>query len=164
MKRLALLLILGLALAGCGAVTDMTDLQTRLKDTGYTGIATDQGTVNGVTRLEVRASSSDPAHSTKHIAELVWDSYPQHVDQISVVLNNSQEVYSEKALRTEFGERGVTEKAAEDVGRTVVTWLLVAAVVFLLFLAGLIFLIVFLVRRSRRRAPRYPPPPGWSPQ
>jgi hypothetical protein len=158
MKRLGLLLLLCTALVGCGAITDMADLQTRLKDAGYTGVSTDQGTVNDVTRLEVRASSTDAAHSTKQIAEIVWDTYPQHVDQVSVVLNTSQEVYSADELRSAFGEREVAEKPAEDVGGTIVTWLIVGAVVFLLFLAGLIVLIVFLVRRSRRMQ-QYPPPP-----
>lgn len=168
MKRLALLLLLCTALAGCGAVTDMTDLHSRLTDAGYTRVSTNHGSVNGTDRLEVRASASGPRHSTDGIAEIVWDTYPQRLDQVSITLNETREVYKEEDLRAAFGERQVTE-SAEDVGRTIVTWLFVGAVVFLLFLAGLIVLIVFLVRRSRRRTlpPQYPPqypPPGWSPQ
>lgn len=165
MKRLALLLLLCTALAGCGAVTDMTDLHSRLTDAGYTRISTNQGSVNGTDRLEVRASGAGPRHATDEIAEIVWNTYPQRLDQVSITLNESHEVYKEEDLRAAFGERQVTEKPAEDVGRTIVTWLIVGAVVFLLFLAGMIVLIVFLVRRSRRRTvpPQYPPP-GWSPQ
>uniref|UniRef100_UPI001302C9EB hypothetical protein n=1 Tax=Lentzea kentuckyensis TaxID=360086 RepID=UPI001302C9EB len=133
-------------------------------DAGYTGVATDHGSVNGTDRLEVRAAGSDPTHSTDEIARLVWETYPQRLDQVSITLNESHEVYSEDDLRATFGERGVSEKAAGDVGRTIVTWLIVGAVVLLLCLAGLTFLIVFLVRRSRHRAlPSQYPPPGWSP-
>lgn len=166
MKRLALLLLLCTALAGCGVITDMADLQTRLTDAGYTGVSTNQGSVNGVDRLEVRAAGSDPRHSTDSIAELVWETYPQRLDQVSITLNEAHEVYKEEDLRAAFGARGAAEKAAEDVSRT---WLIVGVVVFLLFLAGLVGLIVFLVRRSRRQTvpPQYPPqypPPGWTPQ
>jgi hypothetical protein len=170
MRRLALLLLLCAGLAGCGVISDLADLQTRLKDAGYSGISTDHGSINGSDRLEVRASSSDPAHSTDQIAEIVWDSYPRHLDQVSVALNGTHEVYSADDLRKAFGERQVTERPDDD-GRTVVTWLIVAAAVFLLFLVGLVVLIVFLVRRSRRRTvqqfppqnpPQYPPP-GWQP-
>ncbi|MGW6931345.1 hypothetical protein ACWGE0_14895 [Lentzea sp. NPDC054927] len=166
MKRLALLLFLAATLAGCGVISDMADLQVRLKDAGYTSVSTDHGSVNGSDRLEVRAASSDPGHSTDQIAEIVWDSYPQHLDQVSVTLNGTYEVYSEDDLNKAFGDRQVTEKPDDDADttRTIVTWLIVGAVVFLLFLVGLIVLIVFLVRRSRRtKTQQYPPPPGWPP-
>jgi hypothetical protein len=158
MRRLSLLLLLCAALAGCGVISDLTDLQARLKDAGYTDVSTDHGSVNGADRMEVRAASSDPMHSTDQIAEIVWDSYPQHLDQLSISLNGTYEVYSEDDLRKAFGERKVTEKPDDDAGtmQTVATWLIVGAVVFLLFLAGMVILIVVLVRRSRRR--QMPPP------
>ncbi len=166
MKRLALLLFLAATLVGCGVISDMADLQVRLKDAGYTSVSTDHGSVNGSDRLEVRAASSDPGHSTDQIAEIVWDSYPQHLDQVSVTLNGTYEVYSEDDLSKAFGDRQVTEKPDDDADtmRTIVTWLIVGAVVFLLFLVGMIILIVFLVRRSRRtKTQQYPQPPGWPP-
>ena len=171
MRRLALLLLLLCsALVGCGVIGDLADLQARLTDAGYTGVNTNHMSTNGTDRLEVTARSNDPAKTTDEIAEIVWDSYPQHVDQVWVGLNETYETYSADDLRAAFGERQVTEKPDDDadVGRTIVTWLIVAAVVFLLFLAGVIVLVVFLVRRSNRRKaqqqPYYPPPPpGWPP-
>ncbi|MFC3897608.1 hypothetical protein ACFOWZ_39545 [Lentzea rhizosphaerae] len=170
MRRVAPLLLLCLALAGCGLIGDLASLQARLTDAGYTNVSTDHSSINGTDRLEVTASSDDPAKTVEQIAEIVWDSYPQHVDQVSIALNETYEVYTADALREAFGERLVAEKPDDDadVGRTIVTWLIVAAVVFLLFVAGLVVLIVFLVRRSNRRRaqqqPYYPPPPpGWPP-
>ena len=168
MKRLALLLLFCTALAGCGVVNDMADLQSRLTDAGYTRVSTNQGAVNGTNRVEVRATGAGPRHSTDQIAEIVWNTYPQRLDQVSITLNESREVYKEDDLRATFGERAVAERPAEDVGRTIVTWLIVGAVVFLLFLAGLVVLIVFLVRRSRpgqeaRRAEHIADPPHRAP-
>jgi hypothetical protein len=170
MRRLGPLLLLFLALAGCGVIGDLATLQARLEDTGLTNVSTFHETVDGDDRLEVTADSSDAARTTDQIAEVVWDSYPQHVDQVSITLNQAYEVYSADQLQQAFGDRQVAVKADDDadVGTTIVTWLVVAAVVFLLFIAGVITLVVVLVRRSHRRGqqrqPYYPPPPpGWPP-
>jgi len=173
MRRLGLLLLVCLVLAGCGALSDQTTVHTRLADAGYTGISTYHRTHNGTDRFEVTASSTDGTKTTEQLAEVVWDSYPQHVDQLSVTLNGTGEVYSAEELQQAFGDPQVTVKPDDDadVGRTIVTWLIVGAVVFLLLIAGVIILVVVLVRRSRRREQQPhqvyltnpPPPPGWPP-
>lgn len=161
MRRLALLTLLCATLVGCGVISDLADLQTRLQDAGYSGISTDHTSTNGTDRLEVRATTQDATKIPDDVARIVWDSYPRHVDQVSVALNDTYEVYSADELLKTFGERQVTEKPDDDadVGKTIVTWLIVAAAAFLLFLIGMIVLIVFLVRRSRhKRMPPYYPP------
>jgi hypothetical protein len=156
MRRLALLLLLCVTLAGCAAIADLAALQTRVQDAGYQNISLYHRSNNGTDLLEITASGSGP----DRVAEIVWDTYPEHVDQLSITLNGTQKVYSEAELREAFGERQVTEKPDDDtdVMKSVITWLIVGAVVFLLFLVGMIVLIVVLVRRSRRRKAQHP---GW---
>ncbi|MFD4673691.1 hypothetical protein ACFWNN_28470 [Lentzea sp. NPDC058450] len=158
MRRLALFALLCLTLAGCGVIGDVADLQARLTDAGFSGVSTNHSSTNGTDRVDVSATALDETKTPDDIAEIVWDTYPRHVDQLSVSLNGTYGNYTEEELRATFGERAVTEKADDDadVGRTIVTWLIVAAVVFVLFVIGMIVLIVFLVRRTRRR--RMPPP------
>ncbi|MFI6099938.1 hypothetical protein ACIA8G_30685 [Lentzea sp. NPDC051213] len=168
MRRLALLLLLSATLVGCGVIADLGALQNRLKDVGYTDITSYHESINGTDRVRVTASSADPASSAEEIAEILWDTYPEHVDQVSITLNGVTEGYTEDDLRAAFGDRQVTEKpdGDSDVGTVIITWVIVGVVVFLLFAGGLITLIVVLVRRSNRRRaqqpPYYPPPPpGW---
>ncbi|MGI5506514.1 hypothetical protein [Lentzea sp. CA-135723] len=158
MRRLALFVLLCAALAGCGVLGDIADLQTRLTDAGFSSVSTNHSSTNGVDRVDVSATAQDETKVPDDVAEIVWDTYPRHVDELSVSVNGIYGNYTEDELRATFGERGVTEKADDDadVGRTIVTWLIVAAVVFVLFVIGVIVLIVFLVRRTRRR--RMPPP------
>jgi hypothetical protein len=166
MRRFALFVLLCAALAGCGAIADLAALQTRVQDAGYTNVSLYHRSNNGTDVLEITASGPDP----DQIAEIVWDTYPEHVDQVAINLSGTQTVYTEAELRDVFGDRAVTEKPDDDtdVMKSIVTWLIVGAVVFLLLIVGVIILVVVLVRRSRRRKaqqpPHYPPhPPGWPP-
>ena len=166
MRRLALLVLLCATLVGCAAIADLAGLQTRIQDAGYTNVSLYHRSNNGTDIVEITASGSSP----DKIAEIVWDTYPEHVDQVAITLNGNQEVYSEAQLRDAFGDRAVTEKPDDDtdVMKSIVTWLIVGVVVFLLLIVGVIILVVVLVRRSRRRKaqqpPYYPPPPpNWPP-
>lgn len=168
MRRLALLLLLCATLAGCTAISDQADLQTRIDNAGFSRISTFHRSVNGTDFLEIRASG--PGKKADEIAEIVWDTYPEHIDQLQVVLDGTEQTYTNDELRTAFGERLITERPDDDgdTARTVITWVIVAVVAVLLFIVGLIILIVVLVRRSNRRKqqqpPHYPPPPpGWPP-
>jgi hypothetical protein len=161
MRRLALLVLLCATLVGCAAIADLATLQTHIQDAGYKNVSLYHRSDNGTDLLEITASGSDP----DKVAEIVWDTYPEHVDQVSITLNGTQKEYSEADLRSAFGERQVTEKPDDDtdVMKSVLTWLIVGAAVFLLLVVGLIILIVVLVRRSRRRRAPQPYHPGWPP-
>ncbi|HEX8865847.1 MAG TPA: hypothetical protein VF821_09350 [Lentzea sp.] len=167
MRRFALFVLLCAALAGCGAIADLASLQTRLQDAGYQNVSMYHHSDNGTDTLEITAAGSDPDKA----AEIVWDTYPEHLDHLSITLSGSGKAYTEAELRDAFGERQVTEKPDDDtdIMKSLVTWLIVAAVVFLLIVIGVIVLIVVLVRRSRRRRaqqpPLYPPQPpqAWPP-
>lgn len=163
MRRFALLVLLCATLVGCAAIADLASLQTRVQDAGYRNVSLYHRSHNGTDLLEITASGSDP----DQVAEIVWDTYPEHVDKVSITLNGTEKVYSEADLRDAFGERQVTEKPDDDadVMKSLVKWLIIGAVVFLLFVVGLIILIVVLVRRSRRRKAQQPPQhyPGWPP-
>jgi hypothetical protein len=167
MRRVALFVLLCAALAGCGAIADLATLQTRVQDAGYTNVRVQHRSNNGTDTLEITASATDPAQDNQQIAEIVWDTYPEHVDRVSITLNGSQQVYTEADLRDALGERQVTEKPDDDtdVMRSIITWLIVGVVVFLLLAVGVIILVVVLIRRSRRRKAQQPlyHPPGWPP-
>ena len=159
MRRFALFVLLCAALAGCGAIADLASLQTALQDAGYTNVSLYHRSNNGTDVLEISASGPDP----DQIAEIVWDTYPEHVDQVAITLSGTQTVYTEAELRDTFGDRAVTEKPDDDtdVMKSIVTWLIVGAVVFLLLIVGVIILVVVLVRRSNRRKAQQPP--NWPP-
>lgn len=165
MRRLALLLVLCAALVGCTAITDQANLQIRIEDAGFSRVTTFHRSINGTDILEVTASGT--GKKPDEVAEIVWDSYPEHVDQLLITLNGTQKTYTNEELRSAFGERQITERPDDDAdtARTIITWIIVAAVVFVLFIVGLIVLIVVLVRRSNRRKQQPPqyPPPGWPP-
>jgi hypothetical protein len=168
MRRLALLALLCVTLVGCAAIADLAGLQTRIEDAGYRNVSLYHRSNNGTDILELTASGSDPAHDHEGLAEIVWDTYPEHLDHLSITLNGTQEVYDEADLREAFGERQVTEKPDDDadVMKSLVTWLIVGAIVFVLFVVGVIILVVVLVRRSNRRKAQQMqqyPPPGWPP-
>ncbi|MDX8035750.1 hypothetical protein SK803_36600 [Lentzea sp. BCCO 10_0856] len=165
MKRLALFVLLCAALAGCGALDDVLSLRTRVQDAGYTSVSVYHRSHNGTDTLEITASAEDQAHDYEQIAKIVWDTYPEHLDQLSIKLNGTRQTYAEATLRDTFGERQVTEKPDDDAAamKSAVTWMIVGLVVFLLLGIGATILVVVLVRRSRSRNPRYPPPPTWPP-
>lgn len=154
MRRFALFVLLCAALAGCAVLDNVLSLRTRVQEAGYTNVSVFHRTHNGTDTLEITASAEDPAHDAEQVAEIVWDTYPEHVDKLSIMLNGSRQNYAEADLRDAFGERQVTEKPEDDaaVMKSVMTWLIVGLVVFLLLIVGVIILIVFLVRRSRRKA------------
>ncbi|MEV6236804.1 hypothetical protein [Lentzea sp. NPDC051838] len=165
MRRLALFVLLCAALTGCAAIADLATLQTRIHDTGYENVSLYHRSNNGVDTLEITANGPDP----DEVAQIVWDTYPEHIDHLSITLPGGQTTYTEAELRDTFGERQVTEKPDDDtdVTKTLVTWLIIGGVAFLLLVLGVIILIVVLVRRSRRKAQQqpyphlpYPPPPG----
>lgn len=163
MRRFALFVLLCAALTGCSAIADLASLQTRIQDAGYTNVRLHHRSTNGTDSVEITASGSD----ADQVAEIVWDTYPEHIDQLSITLDGVPRTYTEADLRDTFGERQVTEKPDDDtdVMRSIVTWLIVAVVAFLLLAAGAIILIVVLVRRSRRLKAQQPPypPQGWPP-
>lgn len=155
MRRLALLVLLCATLAGCAAIADLAALQTRIESAGYQNVTLHHRSDNGTDLLQIRASGPDP----DQVAEIVWNTYPEHVDEVSITLDGTATTYSEAELRDAFGERQVTEKPDDDtdVMKSVVKWLIIGAVAFALLVVGLIILIVVLVRRSRRRGPQHPP-------
>ncbi|GAB2867769.1 hypothetical protein GCM10027200_80220 [Lentzea nigeriaca] len=158
---MALLVLLCATLVGCAAIADLATLQSHIQDAGYKNVSLHHRSHNGTDFLEITASGSDP----DKVAEIVWDTYPEHLDHVSITLNGTQKDYSEADLRSAFGERQVTEKPDDDtdVMKSVITWLIVGAVVVLLLVAGVIILIVMLVRRSDRRKARQPHHPGRPP-
>ncbi|MFS8095654.1 hypothetical protein LFM09_00785 [Lentzea alba] len=166
MRRLALLVLLCASLVGCAAIADLANLQIRIEDAGYTNVSLFHRSNNGTDLLEITATGSDP----EKVAEIVWDTYPEHVDQVAITLSGTPKVYTEAELQAAFGDRAVTEKPDDDsdIMKSIMTWLIVGVIVFVLLIAGVIVLVVVLVRRSNRRKaqqqPYYPPPPpGWQP-
>ncbi|MEU0878372.1 hypothetical protein ABZ345_07240 [Lentzea sp. NPDC005914] len=164
MRRFALFVLLCAALVGCGAIADLATLQARIQDAGYKNVSLYHRSHNGTDTLEITASAENPALDDERIGKIVWETYPEHIDKLTITLNGSKNTYAEATLRDTFGERQITEKPDDDtdVMKSLFTWLIVGVVVFLLLGIGVIVLIVVLVRRSRHNSPP-PPPPAWPP-
>ncbi|KJK47793.1 hypothetical protein UK23_19355 [Lentzea aerocolonigenes] len=167
MRRFALFVLLCAALTGCASLADLATLQSRIQHEGYQKVSVYHRSNNGTDTLEISASGSDP----DKVAEIVWDTYPEHLDRLVITLDGTGKRYTEADLREAFGERQVTEKPDDDadVTKTIVTGVVVAAVTFLLLGAGAVVLVVVLMRRARHRKaqqylqqqqPYYRPPSG----
>lgn len=162
---LAVLLVLGAA--GCGALTDLVDLQLRIQAAGY-----DVGSVfhddftdgSNDVQIEARARAGpDGSEGQRFIAELVWDSYPRRFEAVDVRLDGDLRRFDRAELQESFGARApeLDERTfADEVTRGVLVGMGVGAAVTVVA----VVLIIVLVRRSRRRkAQRFAlagPPPG----
>jgi hypothetical protein len=151
---LAGLLMCVLALVGCAAVMQLTELQAELDAAGYGNTDINHNTTNGHDTLAVDAlmpnDVPNDANATE-IAEIVWTRYPGEFDELVISINGEVFVEASAAeLADQLGERPVRE----NNGGTNVTAIVVVVVVALVF-AGLMVLLWW---RGRR-----PPPPVAAP-
>lgn len=188
-----LLLAIGaVAGAGCGAVTELIQLEERIERQGYdvTGVFHDDF---GTGRNEVQVDASTgrgvaPPRGNEEIAGIVWDSYPRRFDRVSVTLDGVDIVFTRSQLQERFGARDATldEKEFQDEIEAGIRTAFIAGAIALLVIVAVIITVVVLVRRRRRNLPPptgppfqpyqpYPyggaqpppppagPPPGWYP-
>lgn len=158
LRRLAPLLLCIAVVGGCASLGDVMDLSKRVQDAGYRDVSVNHSSNNGFDSLSISASGKSGADPDE-IGRIVWDTYPEHIDELRLDLDGKPLVATEAQLRSAFGDRKVTEKPDDDeaAAKQIVMWVGIGIAVFLLLVIGVIILIIVLVRRSKRR--RMPPPP-----
>jgi hypothetical protein len=155
--------------AGCGAVTELLELEERIERQGYDvdGVFHDDF---GQGRNEVQIDAATgrglpPPEGAEEIAGIVWETYPRRFDRVVVTLDGQDEVFPRSTLQEAFGprptrldEREFQDDIEEGFRRVALGFAIGLAVVAI----GIVVLVVVL-RRRRRNAPPPPPPPPYGP-
>jgi len=114
-KRLALVLLLCTTLAGCARSDATSALTDRIEAEGYRAVVVShRDDHQGLDLLKIRSRNPSGPGDRTRIAEIAWDTYPEHVDAIEVAHLGETDTFSADDLRARFGERQVTEWPDED--------------------------------------------------
>ncbi|WP_447008972.1 hypothetical protein ACRAKJ_14410 [Saccharothrix sp. DSM 118769] len=139
---------------GCTSLAELSNLRSRVQDAGYTGVSVEHNTSNGFDTLAVAAYAADRGTDDgEKIFRLVWETYPEDVDRVVVVVNDKARAASKEELRKAYGPRKFQPAGGSGSG-TVLLWVLFAA---FLVVCGLIAAEI-VRRRRRRRVERVVPP------
>ncbi|GLZ33428.1 hypothetical protein Lesp02_56160 [Lentzea sp. NBRC 105346] len=147
---LAVLLSL-LLVGGCASLGDVMSLSGKIKHAGFTDVSVNHNTSNEFDSLSISANGPADA-KPDDIGRIVWDNYPEHIDELRLVLNGKSAVATEAQLKEAYGERKIALKPDDDAAAAKRVVMLVAGIIagVMLLLLGGIVLIVVLVRRKRR--------------
>ena len=145
-----MLLLLCATLAGCAHSDAKWALTERVKAEGYRTVSVKHR--NGDHEL-LRIRLSDGPGDRARIAEIAWDTYPEHFDALEVTHNRKSEAFSKDDLRARFGERQVTERPDDDNLWPLLLGLLPVAGV-LVFLVPLLWMSI---RKEIRQMRGHPP-------
>ncbi|WP_367130244.1 hypothetical protein [Saccharothrix sp. HUAS TT1] len=158
-SRLLVVLLCCLVAAGCASLAELMSLSKRVEDAGYTAVSVNHNTTNGFDAVTISAeNASEPDDDGLTIARLVWETYPDEVDQLVVAVNGESRSATNRELEQLFGARKIAP--GSDGGSNVGA---VVAVVLGVGLLGVIVLLIVLSRRGRRRRieeSRQPPHPA----
>lgn len=163
-RRLSAVLLCLLVVAGCGALTEVVNLSSRIKDAGYSDVQANHNVSNGFDTVSITARGGPADGDGEDIARLVWDTYPAEVDQLVLHLNGKEYAATNAELEKAFGPRKIRPDPDNAISGTSILWWLVGIGLFLLLLVGgLITILVVVMRKRRRRqmAMQPPPPPPY---
>ncbi|WP_156077349.1 hypothetical protein [Saccharothrix sp. NRRL B-16314] len=158
--RLLALLMVFLVAAGCASLTELANLQSRIQEEGYTETSVYHRTSNGVDTLTISASTTAKDDDGERIARIVWDTYPDEVDQLVVTVNGKANSASHGQMEQAFGPRKINPQGSG--GGSVGGWVAGVGLLLLLLLGGVIAVLVVRSRRRTRRIqlmhqqPQYP--------
>jgi hypothetical protein len=113
-------------------------------------------THNGYDTLAIALTSETAARPITDadllaVAKIVWDTYPEHVDELRIRLNGEPAAFKRASLEREFGPR----KAGMESGSDNSWWFIALGP---LVCAAIVILIIVIVRRRRQRKPPADPP------
>lgn len=151
------LLLCLLALAGCGGLVKVAELQVDLESAGYGTTTVHHDTMNGQDVLTIGLTTTGEwsDEDEDRVAELVWRNYPGEIDELWIMADGQFVVEVTGAeLLDRYGERPADLFTAGRDRATPVFPIVVVVVVGLL-LAGLVVLVWW---RGRRPPPFVPPP------
>jgi hypothetical protein len=102
-RRLAVLSITILALAGCGRAEGVADTRRALEGAGYQQVDIDLRARGGIGVARVEAALGGPP--AERAAEVVWDTLPVRFDQLIVAVGDATTPFSYEDLVGRFGSR-----------------------------------------------------------
>jgi hypothetical protein len=155
--------------AGCGAVTELLQLEERIEREGYEvdGVFHDDFG-RGRNEVEVEAATGrgeEPTAGNEEIAGIVWTTYPRRFDRVRVVLDGEEVGFTRGDLQESFGPRPaqLDEREFQDDVEAGIRNVAIGAAIGLVIVVGGVILLVVLVRRRRRNNPPPPRPPYYGP-
>jgi len=101
-RRLAILALAVVALAGCGRAEGVRGTRRVLEEAGYRNVHIDLRTGSGIGVARVDTASG-PAPETA--ARVIWETLPVHFDQLIVAVGGQTTPYSYEELTGRFGPR-----------------------------------------------------------
>jgi hypothetical protein len=141
-----------LVLGACAALGDVMELANQLQNAGYQEVGVQHSNTNGYDVLLIEAVTTTPVatdEDTERIATIVWQSYPQDVNELNVRLNGRSTLVATKAeLEQQLGPRDPRLVSADE-GQAIPVLL-----ISLTFAVGIVIAIIIVARRVRRRRRR----------
>lgn len=146
--------------AGCSTVRAFTDLDTALRDAGFTDTRVNVAAGDPVAlTVSADAPPGDSAEEAQtKAAEVIWTTFPRRFEEARISIDGDSRTVTRDQLQEQFGDRpaGLDDQGdlADDVNRVGVTFLVGV------LLTGLVIVLVggvtalLIVRRRRRSAPR----------
>jgi hypothetical protein len=167
---IAVLALVALLLAGCGALSIALDMSSRLGRDGFRDCSVNLNSSNGRDIVEVTTSGHqtlDTEQARDRAAKLVWNELPLRFDEIAVTIGGHRKRVDRQGLEGALGPRNPAldkRSIGQEIGGGFATVGIIVLAVILVVVGLIIWLVVWLVRRDSRRPPPRPfspgPPPG----
>ena len=103
-RRLGILALALVALAGCGRAQGVADTRRALEDAGYRDVHVDLRAGRGIGVARVDTAPGGPAPETA--ARVIWETLPVSFDQLIVAVGGATTPFSYEELTSRFGARG----------------------------------------------------------
>lgn len=102
-RRLAVLALVLVALAGCGRAEGVRDTRKALEEAGYREVDDDLRTGSGIGVARVDAGPGGPAPEIA--ARVIWETLPVTFDPLIVAVDGAATPFSYEELASRFGPR-----------------------------------------------------------
>jgi hypothetical protein len=149
-RRLAVLALALVALAGCGRAEGVADTRRALEGAGYQQVDIDLRARGGIGVVRVEAAGGPPS---ERAAQVVWDTLPVRFDQLVVALGDATTPFSYEELSRRFGPRDRSldgKQVDEQVVRSGLRLMLLLSAGALASVALVTVLALAVVRTARR--------------
>ena len=151
-RRLAVVALAVVALAGCSRAQGVADTRRALEGAGYRQVDIDLRAGSGIGVARVDAAPGGPPAETA--AEVIWETLPVRFDQLIVALGGATAGFSYEELTGRFGARDPSLDAKlvdEQVVRSGVTLMILLSAGALLSV-GIVVVTGLAVIRATKRA------------
>ena len=150
-RRLAVLALALVALAGCGRAQGVADTRRALEGAGYRQVDIDLRAGSGIGVARVDAAPGGPPAETA--AAVIWETLPVRFDQLIVAVDGATTPFSYEELAGRFGAREPSldgKQVDEQVVRSGVTLMLLLSAGALLSVGVVVLTGVAVIRATKR--------------